>query len=191
MDKIIISKKNNQKEQIIGGEGIVFHNNNIVLGMQKTKRWYSLKNNKKGAIIKTIGGKVEKADHEDLKKTLLRETLEEIKNITLEDVNISSEKIFKKEILMMDLNPFDRTSNLKMDANFYELNIINKKNIYPNDLPFLFEIPIKVLINFDFNKIIKIDKIKKYAIASNEKLKLPDYVALFIPEEVKNYLKSK
>ena len=177
--------------EIVGGEGIVFHNNNVVLGMQKTKRWYNMQNNKKGAIIKTIGGQIEKDDNGNLKNTLLRETMEEIKDISLEDLTISSDKVFEKKILMKELNPFDTTSNLEMKANFYELNIINKKNIYPNDLPFLFEIPINVLINLDFNKIMEIDELKKYTIASNEDLKLPEYVALFIPEELKNYLKNK
>lgn len=177
--------------EIVGGEGIVFHNNNVVLGMQKTKRWYNMENNKKGAIIKTIGGKIEKEDNGNLKKTLLRETMEEIRDISLENLTISYKKIFEKKILMKELNPFDTTSNLEMKANFYELNIINRKNIYPNDLPFLFEIPVKVLINLDFNKIMEVDELKKYVIASDEQIKLPEYVALFIPEELKKYLKDK
>lgn len=177
--------------KIIGGEGIVFHNNNIVLGMQKPKRWYNTSDNKKGAIIKTIGGKIEKEDKRSLKRTLLRETIEEVRDISLKDIDISYKKIFEKKILMKEANPFDISSNLQMQAKFYKLEIVNKRKIHPNDLPFLFEIPIKILIDLDFNKIISIEKIKKYAIASDKKLKLPDYVVLFIPEEVKQYLKGE
>ena len=58
---------------VLGSEGIIIHNNKIVLGMQKEKRWYIFKNNKKGAIVKTIGGSIEKEDNGSFKKALLRE----------------------------------------------------------------------------------------------------------------------
>ena len=121
---------------VLGSEGIIIHNNKIVLGMQKEKRWYNLKNNKKGAIVKTIGGSIEKEDSGSLKNALLRETIEEIKNITINDLTLSYKRIFEKEILMRDLNPFDNTSSLKMKANFYKIIINTDNNILPNDLPF-------------------------------------------------------
>ncbi len=174
---------------IIGGEGIILHNKNIVLGMQKEKRWYNMSNGQRGAVVKTIGGQIEKEDNGSLKNALIRETMEEIKNISLSDIIISPKKIFEKEILMKDLNPFEKTSNLKMKAKFYLINIKDNKTIFPNDLPFLFEIPIKDFIEIEINKIISIDEIKRYMINTNNDIELPEYISLFIPIEVKEYLR--
>lgn len=173
---------------VLGSEGIIIHNNKIVLGMQKEKRWYNLKNNKKGAIVKTIGGSIEKEDNGSFKKALLRETIEEIKNITIKDLTISYKRIFEKEISMRDLNPFDNTSSLKMKANFYIIIINTDNNILPNDLPFLFEIPISIFIKLEYNKIINIDEIKKYIIKGCENIEPPEFVSLFVPEEVRKFL---
>ena len=156
--------------------------------MQKEKRWYNLKNNKKGAIVKTIGGSIEKEDSGSLKNALLRETIEEIKNITINDLTLSYKRIFEKEILMRDLNPFDNTSSLKMKANFYKIIINTDNNILPNDLPFLFEIPISIFIKLEYNKIINIDEIKKYIIKGCENIEPPEFVSLFVPEEVRKFL---
>ena len=38
--------KDNNLKEIKGAEAVVIHNGNIVLGMQKPKRWYELDNNK-------------------------------------------------------------------------------------------------------------------------------------------------
>lgn len=175
---------------VLGSEGIIIHNNKIVIGMKKEKRCYNLKNNKKGAIVKTIGGSIEKEDNGSLKKALLREITEEIKNITIDDLNISHKRIFEKEILIGDLNPFDNSSSLKMKANFYKVIINSNNNIVPNDLPFLFEIPINIFINLEYNKIINIDEIKKYIVKGYEDVELPEFVSLFVPEEVRKFLRD-
>lgn len=46
--------------KIYGAEGIVFHGNKIVLGMQNVKRWYELEKGKQACLVKTLEGKVEK-----------------------------------------------------------------------------------------------------------------------------------
>ena len=57
--------KDNNSEEIKGAEAIVIHNGNIILGMQKPKRWYNLENEEKATIIKTLGGQIEKEDNLD------------------------------------------------------------------------------------------------------------------------------
>ena len=52
----------NKYKEIHGSEGIVVHNGNVVLGLQKEKRWYHLLDHKKVGIIKTIGGAIEEED---------------------------------------------------------------------------------------------------------------------------------
>ena len=89
---------------------------------------------------------------------------------------------------MRDLNPFDNTSSLKMKANFYIIIINTDNNILPNDLPFLFEIPISIFIKLEYNKIINIDEIKKYIIKGCENIEPPEFVSLFVPEEVRKFL---
>ena len=86
------------KNIILGAEGIVIHGNKIVLGMQKQKRWYFLENGEKAAIIKTLGGTVEKVDENNTRKTLIREILEEVKGINNKDINVSKQPVFTKEI---------------------------------------------------------------------------------------------
>lgn len=175
---------------VFGSEGIIFHNGNVVLGMQKQKRWYILDGNNKGAIVKTIGGSIEKEDKNSARKALKREISEEIFNLSSEDIVISRKKLFTKEIHMSDLNPFDKSSLLKMKANFYLVNILKKK-IEPNDLPYLFEIPLKDFINLEFNKIIDSKLIEKYLIKNKSMSpNFPSYVALFVPLDVIEYLKQ-
>lgn|SRR5574344_2035536 len=176
-------------KNVNGSEGIIIHNGNVVLGMQKQKRWYELDNNQKGAIIKTIGGSIEKEDNNSARKALTREILEEIDGIAIKDIVVSKRKLFIKEIIMSDLNPFEKSSFLKMKANFYLVNILNK-DIFPNDLPCLLEIPIKDFIGLDFNSIISLKKLEKYCI-KNEKInfQMPDKVSLLVPLEVIEYLK--
>ncbi len=69
------------KEKIQGTEAIVLHGENIVLGLQKPKRWTKLENGEMAGVIKTIGGKIEEEDSGSSKKALIRETLEEIEGI--------------------------------------------------------------------------------------------------------------
>lgn len=86
------------KNIILGAEGIAIHGNKIVLGMQKQKRWYFLENGEKAAIIKTLGGAVEKVDENNTRKTLIREILEEVKEINNKDIKVSKQPVFTKEI---------------------------------------------------------------------------------------------
>ena len=85
------------KNIILGAEGIAIHGNKIVLGMQKQKRWYFLENGEKAAIIKTLGGAVEKVDENNTRKTLIREILEEVKEINNKDIKVSKQPVFTKE----------------------------------------------------------------------------------------------
>lgn len=174
---------------IIGAEGIVVHNGNIVLGLQTPKRWYPLADGKVGAIIKTIGGSLEETDENDSKKAIIREVLEEIKGITKEDIMIREVPIFKKEIKMGELNPYEKDSNLAMSAHFYFLELASIKSIMPRDLPALLEIPIHEFLAVELNKKQKLKNLEKY-IRKNDtlELNLPEQYAFLIPEEVKDFL---
>ena len=174
---------------VSGGEGIIIHNNCIILGVQKENRWYNLDNNKYGAIVKTIGGKLEKIDHGSMKKALIREIKEEL-NLSLNNIKVSHKYLFEKEIFMKDYNPFDKESKLKMTAKFYHVDVLDNIPIISSDLPFILEIPIKDFINLEYNVIIDSDILKKYFIKINKNLDIPKYLSLFIPEEVRIYLRS-
>lgn len=186
-----MEKKGDNLGKINGTEAIVIHNGNIVLGMQKPKRWYKLENDKRATVIKTLGGQVEKIDENNSKKALIREVLEEVKGIEEKDLRVTVNPIFTKKIRMGDFNIFERNSNLSMEADFYLLEILNKKNIEPNDLPALLEIPVKDFLKLEFNKKESLNNIKKYVI-KNISLQqyLPDYYTLMIPEEVKKFLEK-
>ena len=179
-------KGNNRVE---GTEGIIIIGNNIILGMQKEKRWYKLDEASKGAIIKTIGGSIEDVDDSNSKKALKREIIEEIDNINDEDVYIKDDKLFSKTIVMGDLNPFDTDSKMIMNADFYLVKIAEKK-IFPKDLPALVVMPVMDFLNFEHNKKISINKIKKYLIINKKISILPEYFTFFIPLEVVKYLKE-
>ena len=170
-----------------GAEGIVIVDDSIVLGVQKTKRWYDYKN-EKAALIKTIGGQIEKDDLNSTKKTVLRELFEEINNINDSDINISNKPIFNIEILFSKLNPFVDNCDMNMNADFYIINV-NNLNIEPNDLPFLLKIPIKDFIKYKMGKIYKIRNFKKYII-KGKSMEYPSYFVFFVPNEVIDYLKD-
>lgn len=171
-------------DSIIGAECILIQDNCLILGFQKCKRWYNYKN-EKAAIIKTIGGKLEDIDNNNTCNTLVREMNEEICNV--HEYFFDKKDLFIKKIDMCNLNPFDRSSKLKMEATFYKI-IINKNcNIYPNDLPFLLKIPFSELKKFNFGVIYDISMIKKYIIFSKNSYKLPKYFSFFIPDEVRKY----
>lgn len=173
--------------EVKGAEGIVLHNNNVILGMQKQKRWYNLENKTRGAIIKTLGGEIENEDLNSSKKALIREITEEINDITIANLKIDNKPLFTKKIVMGDLNYYQKDSKLSMTADFYLVEIINKDKIFPNDLPAIIEIPIKEFLKLDFCKEYNIEVIEKYIIKS---LELPEYFSLMIPEEVKSFLKK-
>ncbi len=110
-------------EGVFGAEGIVIHGDKIVLGMQKPKRWYQLKNGETASIVKTLGGAVEEEDNKSTRNALIREILEEVKGITTNDIKMSRKPVFTKEIKMKDLNPYEKNSDLKMKADFYLIEI--------------------------------------------------------------------
>ncbi len=171
-------------KKIYGVEGIIIMDNCIILGMQKEKRWY--KNKKLGAVIKTIGGKIEKEDNGEPLNALKREMLEEICGISVENLKIKEKSLFNIETGMSDINSFEQNSNLKLNANFYLININKEVKLTPNDLPFIFKIPIKKLLELDFNETIDFDSVSEFAIGDyNNK---PDEVCLMIPSKVKEFL---
>ena len=177
--------------EIKGAEGVVIHNGNIVLGMQKEERWYKSKDGKKAAIIKTIGGKIEEIDENSSKKALLRELNEEIEEFKTNNMKISDNPIFSKSITLSELNPYETKSKLKMTADFYFLEIFDKKDIEPNDLPAILEIPIDVFLNLKFAKENELNNLQEWVIKNKKyNLELPKYYALMIPEEIKSFLKG-
>ena len=177
-------------EEINGAEAVVIHDGNIVLGLQQNKRWYELENGEKVAIIKTLGGKIEKKDKNSSRNAVIRELFEEVKGIEENDIKVNKKIIFTKKIKISELNPFEKENNLKMNADFYLIEICNKKKIQPNDLPGLLEVPIEIFLKLEFAKQSKLNNLQKYIIRSkNCNLELPENYVLFIPEEVKNFLK--
>lgn len=180
----------NKIKIVTGAEGILLHDNNIILGMQKEKRWYELEDGTRGAIIKTIGGSVESEDKGDRKKALTREIIEEIKNINNKNIEVSQNKIFSKTISMGELNPFDPNNKLTMNADFYFVKIKGKE-FKPNDLPILVEIPIKEFLKFKLNVKTRIKLIEKYIILNQDfSFDLPEYFSFFLPVEAIDFLKK-
>ncbi|MBR3163338.1 MAG: hypothetical protein IKF17_04500 [Clostridia bacterium] len=183
--------KDKKKSYIQGAESIVIHNNNVLLGMQKQKRWYTLQNEEQAAIIKTIGGKVEDVDEKNTKKTIIREFFEEVKGIEKKNLIINNNPVFTKSIQMNQINPYESETKLRMNADFYVLEIINTNSILPNDLPALLEIPIKEFIKIQFTHQITLHSVEKYLIRNSRySIKFPKYCAFMIPDEVKEYLKN-
>ena len=88
----------NKYKEIHGSEGIVVHNGNVVLGLQKEKRWYHLLDHKKVGIIKTIGGAIEEEDKGSSREALKRELQEEIKDLDSSSMRITSKPIFHKSL---------------------------------------------------------------------------------------------
>jgi len=171
-------------DKVIGAEGIIIQDNCLILGMQKPKRWYNYKDDK-ACIIKTIGGVLENVDNSNTFNALIREMNEEISNIN--NYNCDKKILFKKEINMCDLNPFDKKFKLKMQADFFKIILKKENEIYPNDLPCLVKLPLGVLKNMKFGFVYDISIIKKYLIISNKNYQLPKYFCLFIPDEVRKY----
>lgn len=181
----------NHHLQIQGSEGIILHKGNIVLGMQKQKRWYTLSNDERAAIIKTIGGQVSDSDKNDTRITLFREITEEIKGLKSQDITISQKPIFTKKVRMNAINPYEQRSNLTMEADFYFVKISEKIKIFPNDLPALLEIPINTLIKLEFCNSIDLDNLRKFLILNQPNdINLPKRCALMIPNEVKDFIKE-
>lgn len=179
------------KNIIFGAEGIVIHGNKIVLGMQKQKRWYLLENGEKAAIVKTLGGALEKTDKNNTRKALIREILEEVNGIKKEDINVSKQPVFTKEIEIRELNPYEQNSTLKMRADFYTVEIAKYINLKPNDLPALIEIPKKKFYDIKLASNLNMSYIKDYIVKKEEKIIIPENYAIMVPKEVKDQLRSK
>ena len=178
-------------EEVKGAEGIVIHGDNIVLGMQKSKRWYTLENGTTASIIKTLGGAIEKNDNGIARNTLIRELLEEIDGLKKEDITVSQLPIFRKSIKMKDLNPYELNSNLNMEAEFFLVEISSKITLFPNDIPALIEIPINIFNTLSLAKNLPLENLKDYLKIKNINDIMPKNYALMIPNEVKKFLKSK
>ena len=171
-------------KKIYGVEGIIIIDNCIVLGMQKEKRWY--KNEKLGAVIKTIGGKIEKEDDGDPLNALKREMLEEICGISNENFEIKEKPLFNIETSMNDINSFEHNSDLTLNANFYLISIKKEADLTPNDLPFIFKITIKKLLELDFNRTIDFNLVSEFSVGDYDNK--PKEVCLMVPLEVKEFL---
>ena len=89
--------KDNNSGKIRGAEAVVIHNGNMVLGMQKPKRWYDLENGERATVIKTLGGRIEEEDKNNSKRALIREILEEVKGIGEKDIRVTANPIFTKK----------------------------------------------------------------------------------------------
>lgn len=177
-------------KQVQGAEGIILHNNSIVLGMQKLKRWYTLSNGKRAAIIKTLGGQIEDVDENSTRRALLREMMEEMEGLKTQDIMVSINPIFSKKVQMGKMNPYEPESNLSMQADFYVAKIREGLPVLPNDLPALLEIPISEFIGLQFSENQKIDSLQKFLVINeNMDFNLPEYYAFMIPEEVREFLK--
>lgn len=176
-------------DKVIGSEGIIILDGNVILGMQKPKRWYEYANDK-GALIKTIGGQLEDVDNGDFKSALAREITEEIQKIEIDNDDMIL--LFNKKIRMKDLNPFEMKSELEMSANFYLIKIKDNSNYTPNDLPFLIKIPIEKFLKFEMGKIYNMDMISDYLIKNENVIsKPPKYFSFFVPNDAIAYLKNE
>lgn len=179
-----------KKDNIFGAEGIVIHGDKIVFGMQNSRRWYPLKNGEKAAIIKTLGGSIEKVDKENTRKALIREILEEVKGISEDDIKVSQFPIFTKQIKMQELNPYEQNSELNMKADFYVVHISNDIKLIPNDIPALIEIPMSKFFQMNLSSNSPSYQIKNHII-KKEEITIPENFAIMAPKEIKEFLKSK
>lgn len=179
-----------EDSEVKGAEGIVIHGNKIVLGMQKSKRWYSLENGENATIVKTLGGSIEEEDNENSRNALIRELLEEVKGIEKSNLKVSDMPLFTKHIKMKDLNPYEKESNLDMQADFYLVEIPNNVSIKPNDLPALIEIPIDRFFKLELSTNSPLFNIENYLVKNSED-RVPENYAIMAPKEVKDFLRQK
>lgn len=185
-------EKDNKYKEIHGAEGIVVHNGKIVFGLQKEKRWYNLLNHQRVGIIKTIGGAIEKEDQGSSREALKREIQEEIKGLGTDDIKITKRPIFHKETTMGKMNKYERKSDLKMNADFYAVEIMKKENLEPNDLPALVEMPISEFLNIVYkNENIENKDIQKYILENKDRnISLPDKYTMMLPDEVTAFFRE-
>lgn len=177
-----------EENSVFGAEGIIIHGDKIVLGMQKQKRWYPLENGEQAAIVKTIGGAMEEQDDSNTRKTLIREVLEEVNGISENDIKVSKSPVFTKEIKIGELNPYEKSSELKMKADFYVVEIPSDLKLKPNDLPALIEVPKEQFFKLNLSDNSLLREIKKYIIKSEEVVTIPENYAIMAPKEIKDFL---
>lgn len=185
-------EKDNKYKEIHGAEGIVVHNGKIVFGVQKEKRWYNLLNHERVGIIKTIGGAIEKEDQGSSREALRREIKEEIKDLKEDDIRITKKPIFRKETTMGEMNKYESKSDLKMNADFYAVEIMKKEDLEPNDLPALIEIPISEFLKIIYKEEnIENKDIQQYILENKERdISLPEKYTMMLPEEVTNFFRE-
>ena len=183
-------EKDEKYKKINGAEGSVVHNGKLILGLQKEKRWYNLLNHERVGIIKTIGGAIEEEDNGSSMLALKREIKEEIKDLEEEDIKITSKPIFCKDTTMSKLNKYENKSDLKMEADFYVVEITKKEKLEPNDLPALIEIPVEEFLKIaQEEENIPNNYLEKYILEHKEKnINLPEKYTMMIPNEVTNFL---
>ena len=179
-----------ENSEVKGAEGIVIHGDKIVLGMQKPKRWYSLENGENATIVKTLGGSIEEEDSGSSRNALIRELLEEVKGIQKSHLKVSDMPLFTKHIKMKELNPYEKDSNLDMQADFYLVEIPHNVSIRPNDLPALIEIPIDRFCKLDLSTNSPLFNIKSYLVKNSDE-SVPENYAIMAPQEIKDFLRQK
>ena len=177
----------NKYKEIHGSEGIVVHNGNVVLGLQKEKRWYHLLDHKKVGIIKTIGGAIEEEDKGSSREALKRELQEEIKDLDSSSMRITSKPIFHKSLKMGQMNRYERRSDLQMNADFYVVEIKKEDSLEPNDLPAIIEIPVEGFLSLMSKQgDIDFSDVRDYIIKNKDRdVELPERYTLMIPDEVR------
>lgn len=78
-----------------------------------------------------------------------------------------------------------------MRADFYTVEIAKDINLKPNDLPALIEIPKKEFYDIKLASNLSMSYIKNYIIKNKEEIIIPENYAIMVPNEVKDFLRSK
>lgn len=97
-----------------------------------------------------------------LKMHLQEKSKRKIRCETELKLNFEEIPIFTKKVKMSELNPYEKESNLVLNADFYFVEILNQEAISPNDLPVLFEIPVRDFLQLEFCKHCTIETLGRY-----------------------------
>jgi|GEM_PF-1654189 len=198
----------NSKEKY-GVEAIVIYEDSIVLGMQKKYRWVDIGKNKKGIVLKTIGGQIKESETE--KMALIRELREEIyfsknnKDIKFnfikpentylingsknEVVKASNERVAIVRAKLQEMNIFIKKNQKKLEGHFYIIKIEGIGKIKPKDLPALLVIPIEKFLKINFLTKINYQEIKNFLV-EKEKISEKDVFSIMLPEFFKKIIKK-
>lgn len=120
---------------------------------------------------------------------MIRELLEEIEGISENEMKVSQELIFTKEMPMKTLNPYEPHTQIMMKADFYQVEICSEKKIFPKDLPALLEIPETEFLTMEFGKTYETTLFQDEMILKHNH-KIPDEITFFLPEEVRKYVRA-